>query len=248
MSTAPDSRIWIEPFVVRAYEAGPDGLLSSISLCNYFQEAAGNHAHALGVSSLLLPGWTWVLSRLHVRIDRMPAWRKAVRIETWPSGHNGLLAWREFSLLDDSGIVLAAGSSAWVMIDLARRRPVRLPPSIDAIPIPDRTRPIADPFPRLDPPSEAPITREFEVYPSDLDQNGHANNVCFAAWALDALPATPGSLSSLEIDFRAEARAGDRIVSAAVDAGDGFLHAIYRQEDGSSRLLAVARSVFDRTQ
>lgn len=242
MIPPPATHAWREVFRVRAYEVGPDQRLTIASLCNYLQEVAGNHAHALGVSLLQQPGMTWMLNRLHVRPIRMPAWQEDVYVDTWPSGHNGLLAWREFVVRDVSGEVLAVGSSAWVMIDIARRRPVRLAASIDAIPLPDLPRPIADPFPKLVPPEAPAHHAAFEVYAGDLDQNGHANNVCFVGWALHALPAGARSLDSFEIDFRAEARAGDRIVSEAREEDAGYGHALYRLEEDSRRLLAVARS------
>ena len=239
-----ETHTWREVFRVRAYEVGPDQRLTIASLCNYLQEVAGNHAHALGVSLLQQPGMTWMLNRLHVRPIRMPAWQDDVYVDTWPSGHNGLLAWREFVVRDTAGELLAVGSSAWLMIDIARRRPVRLAASIDAIPLPDLPRPIADPFPKLAPP-EAPVHHAaFEVYAGDLDQNGHANNVSFVGWAINTLPVESPALGSFEIDFRAEARRGDRVVSEACEAEGGILHALYRLEGDARRLLAVARSSF----
>ncbi|MEZ4700118.1 MAG: thioesterase [Rhodothermales bacterium] len=245
MSHPTDPRIWRESFRVRAYEAGPDQRLTIASLCNYLQEVAGNHAQALGVSVTQQPGLTWMLNRLHVRIDRLPVWGDTVTVDTWPSGHNGLLAWREFLVRDGNGALLVAGASAWVMIDIERRRPIRLPAFIDAIPLPDAERPIADPFPKRVPPPVATHAAAFTVYPGDLDPNGHANNVCFAGWALHALPPQAGALRSLEIDFKAEAHLGDRIVSEAAPSGESaFAHGLYREEDGGRRLIGVARTTF----
>ncbi|HRT70299.1 MAG TPA: thioesterase, partial [Syntrophales bacterium] len=43
-------KIWTEGHKVRSYEADPHGNITVLSLYNYLQEAAANHARALGVS------------------------------------------------------------------------------------------------------------------------------------------------------------------------------------------------------
>ena len=55
--------VWTEAFPVRAYEADVNGTLSIAHLCNYLQEAAGNHARSLGVSVEQLQelDLTWML-------------------------------------------------------------------------------------------------------------------------------------------------------------------------------------------
>jgi hypothetical protein len=74
------SGIWTENHVVRSYEVDPCGRLSVVSVCNYMQEAASNHAHALGVSIHHLAGQnvTWVLSHLALRIRSCPEWRETI--------------------------------------------------------------------------------------------------------------------------------------------------------------------------
>jgi acyl-ACP thioesterase len=97
--------LWTDEFPVRLYEADSRGSLAVGSLCNYLQEAAGNHAGHLGVSvgQLMERGLTWVLSRLHVCVARLPRWRDEVTIETWPSGLDEMVATRDFRLHDGGG-------------------------------------------------------------------------------------------------------------------------------------------------
>ena len=77
--------VWEETFRTRAYEVDAGGAASPLTLCNWLQEAAGNHANALGwsVDALAPKGLTWVLSRLHLEIGRLPAWKEVVRVATW---------------------------------------------------------------------------------------------------------------------------------------------------------------------
>ena len=208
--------IWKESFRVRSYETDPNGCASVATVCNYLQEAAGNHAFKLGVSvdQLHEQRLTWVLTRLRVHIDAFPKWRDDVMVETWPSGVEGLFATRDFLLLDDAGRHLGRATSGWMMIDLERRRPVRMPEIITSIEPPDRVRAVPELSSRLPEPASETETGPTSVRYGDLDVNGHVNNVRYMEWALDAMDVeqrASSRLRELEIHFKAEAVLGDRV-------------------------------------
>lgn len=241
--------VWTEAFPVRAYEADVNGTLSMAHLCNYLQEAAGNHARSLGVSVEQLQSLdlTWMLSRLHVKMQRYPSWRDTVFIDTWPSGHNGLYAAREFLIYTEDGDQIGQATSAWLMIDLKHRRPLRVPEFIDALEVPDLPRPIPDPFLKIQAPAFRASNRSYSVGYGDLDLNQHANNVRYITWALESLPLDilkTYQLRGLEVHFRAEAMYGDVIQSVARQEEDehGLVveHALFAQ--GKDRELAALRS------
>ena len=243
------SAIWTEAFKVRAFEMDASGCLSMPAMCNYFQEAAGNHARKLGVSieQLRSVDLTWMLSRLHVQVHRYPSGGDTVFVDTWPSGHDGLYATREFRLFTEAGDEVALATSAWLMIDLNRMRPLRVPDFIDGIPVPDIERAIADPFDKMIPPERTTILKHFEVRYGDLDVNQHANNVAFIEWALESIPNEARAahrLDSLEIHYRSQAQLGDIILSKARQQSPQPLvihHVLYGHTHGD-RELAVVRT------
>lgn len=234
---------------MRAYEADVNGALSMAHLCNYLQEAAGNHARSLGVSveQLQKLDLTWMLSRLHVKMNRYPAWRDTVFIDTWPSGHNGLYAAREFLIYTEDGDQIGQATSAWLMIDLKHRRPLRVPAFIDALEVPDLPRPIPDPFLKIQALPLRTSNKSFSVGYGDLDINQHANNVRYITWALESLPLEilqTYHLKGLEVHFRSEATYGD-VIDAVVSQEEephGLIvqHALYAR--GKERELAVVRT------
>ena len=235
--------VWRQAFTVRAYEVGPGETARLLTLCDYVQEAAGEHARALGVERFTLPSGVgaWVLHRLRIEVGRRPRWRETVTVETWPSAHDGLRARRDALLLDAGGGVVARAATHWLVLDLARRRPLRLPDAVTRLAPPDR--PFALPLP--DAPTALAGDAETElratVGRADLDRNAHANNVRFAAWALDAGPPDQNP-ASLDLAFRAEAVRGDALVSRARPDGGAVAHEIVRERDGAT--LAVARSTW----
>ncbi len=238
--------VWTEPFSVRAYEVGPDERASVLTLCDLLQEAAGEHALASDREGFPLPGggWsTWVMSRLRLRVDRRPRMRERIEVETWPAALDGLRATRDFRVTGVGGEVLAAATSLWILIDVARRRPVRLPAAMDGFAVPDKPRALrlGDP---PDAPGETEHARTFAVRHSDLDRVGHANNVRFVEWVLEALPDLDG-LTEVEVLYRSEAVYGDAVASEVGPRVDGArAHRLSRERDG--RTLALARTVWTR--
>ena len=208
---------WIERFVVRSYEADAAGFATPASLCNYLQEAAGNHAFALdfSVEQLQTRGLTWMLSRLRLETVHMPRWRETVEVETWPSGTRGLLAMRDFLIRSSSGDELGRATTAWLLIDLERRRPARLTEELLALRLPSRPPALPPATERLSPPDVTTEESTVLVRWSDMDVNEHVNNVRYVAWAMDALPEETlrtKVLSSLAVDFLGETRTGDQLL------------------------------------
>ncbi len=248
----PVPPVWRDEFHVRAYEIDPAGLLTLPTLCNYFQETAGNHATAFDLASdhLLAGGIAWVLARLQVEVERYPAWREHVAIETWPSAFDGLYAQRDFIATDERNEPVARATSQWFVMDVARRRPIRLPAAVAEIERPDRPHALAPDRTPLPDFGDADTERLFSVRRHDLDLNQHVNNVRYVEWALEAVPDAvrdEHSLRRLDVHFRAESVYGDTVRSActpAEPAGDGtaLAHEVTRHSDG--RLLARARSVW----
>lgn len=241
MAGAPE--VWRQPFEVRAYEVGPDERASLLTVADYFQEAAGEHARAGGVETFDLGGsaGTWVLHRLRLRVEALPGMRETVEVETWPSGRDGLRAHRDYRLWGPDGRRLAVGTSAWFVIDVARRRPVRLPAGLEAFgpAEPERVLPFGAPPVA---PAEVAHARTFAVRRSDLDRVGHANNVRFLEWTLEALPEADG-LAEIEVLYQSEAVYGDAVVSEAGPLADGARpHRLRREADG--RTFALARTVW----
>ena len=241
MSGAPE--VWRQPFAVRAYEVGPDERASVLTLADYFQEAAGEHARSGGVETFDVgaEGGTWVLQRLRLALLARPAMRETVTVETWPSGRDGLRAYRDVRIWGEGDRLLLQGTSAWFVIDVARRRPVRLPAGLERFgpAEPERVAAFGDP---PEAPEAVEHARTFHVRRSDLDRVGHANNVRFVEWALEALPSETG-LTDVEVLYQSEAVLGDDVVSEAGPLADGArLHRLTRAADG--RTLALARTLW----
>jgi acyl-ACP thioesterase len=242
---------WTERFRVRSDEMDLHGRAAITAVCNWLQEVAGNHARSLGwgIEQLAAEQLTWVLARLHLRLDRLPAWRDEVTVTTWPAGVDRLYAVREFRLEDGRGLVGVA-TTGWVLVHLGRRRPVRPPVALAALGRDGPGRTLADRFEPLDPAVTAAHEEEFTVRFGDVDRNRHANNVRLIGWALETLPleVLERPLAELEVDFRSEAQLGATVRAIAERAAGDAAVFRHRLEGSDGREIVRARSRFDDGQ
>lgn len=236
----PQQFIYEEEFKIRASEIGADKKATLPAICSLLQEVAGNHALQLkfDITDLQQQKMTWVLHRLNIQIDRFPDWRETITIKTWPSGGDGLRAHRDFLLLDEGGHTIGKSLSYWLILDMDKRRPIRIPKDILQS-VPRDTKhvlPVSDPvFEEID---NSKYSKSFEVRKTDLDLNEHVNNVRYVEWALSVLPENE-KLSKIDIKFMAEAVLGDKVI-AEYAAGAKDLFQIRRLSDGT--VLALAHS------
>jgi len=252
MPEGPSSTgIWTEDHAVRSYEVDPLGKLSPASFCNYLQEAAANHAHALGVSILdLIPrNITWVLSRLALRIHVFPEWRETIRVQTWPSGTRGPFSLRDFRVMGKENRILGESVTAWLLIDIGTRLPLRRVPFVsERLPHVKMEHPFPHDLSKLPGLDGYDHEEAFRVRQGDLDMNRHVNNVCYIEWVMESLPpdmTERAVLTDLEVQYIAEAFSGDRVLARCRklnEKGLSFLHAVIRE--GDSQELFRAKTVW----
>ena len=248
---APEPNVWKETYRVRSYEVDCHNRLSILSMFNFMQDAASKHAQALGVSvrQLLSENYTWLLSRLKINIASYPGIDDRIQIATWPSGMQRLFALRDFELRNGSDQLIAAAVSAWLVIDVQRRRPVRILPFVERLrPLEGHHHVLPDTLDKLPGLKNRTYEKKFIARYGDLDVNQHVNNARFAEWLVEGVPSyllKTSAPTQLEINFLAEAYYEDCIVAACHPRNTDnthFYHSLIRQQDG--RELARAGSVW----
>lgn len=247
-----NAKVWSEEFKVRAYEVHNDGYANMATICNYLQEAAGNHASQLGlaIDQMEEHNWTWVLSRLKVKMIRYPKWRETITVTTWPAMFDRAYTFRDFEIHDQEGKLIGSASSMWVVINLEKRRPIRIPSLVSDIALPDKDRALAfNAKERIPEPDEIDFERAFSVRYGDLDMNQHVNNVIYIEWGIEAAPEewlNNHLIMEMDISFRAECYNGETVISQAQKRDkDGYhlLHRLVRKSDNKN--LALIQTIWE---
>ena len=243
---------------MRGYDCGYGGSFRPLSIANYFQEAAGDHALILGVGmdAMFSQGRTWMLSRVDIEIEDLPRSGDEVIVRTWPAGTDRIFAMRYIELLSADGRLLAGALYDYFIVDLEKRRPMRPEKILN----PAMKGELPPPYPDLAPGvPDAPgfaggapegWTEAFtmKVGPRHIDYNGHVNNAHFIDWLCDAVPAEKrgsGRAARIKVDFVSEVKAGEEVAAYWADGahsgGDGSAlggaHSIVASGDRLSLLL-----------
>jgi len=207
-------------FEVRGFDCGYGGSLRAFALANFLQEAAGANAARLGfgMGELNSGGRTWMLSRLDLRVDALPAEGERVAVRTWPAGAKRLFAMRAIEMRGAEGRSLVRAVYAYLIVDVAARRPLR-PQSVFGSEFPGEglALPVADYSFDIPEANGAQLSFAQRVCRRHIDNNGHANNAHIVNWLVDAAsPGAgpgPGALGSLRVEFSAEALEGDELAA-----------------------------------
>ncbi len=239
---------------LRTSELDYDGRAPLSVLCRFGQEAAEQHTVGWGIDleSLLRQNRTWVLLKLHIRVDRFPRGRQEIRVSTWPSGVEGRFAFREFEyFMAGEAQPFAAASSAWAVVDLTRGRPVRIKDILPDLEPTMSGRVIPDAFADIEPGHTPCLEKSFPVRLSDLDINRHVNNLHYIEWVVESVPDPywdTHETTGLQVEFRAPARFGDVVrvytfeqTGTDDDPAPGFIHTLKTDPAGPDLIRARTR-------
>lgn len=215
----PDSvkKVWREEFLIRSYDIGASKFASPQSICRFLQEAASNHAAELWLSADTLAerGQMWVLSHLTLNMQIYPQWKTTIFVTTWPVGRGSRLrAYRDFLIHDEHGQEIGRASTMWLLLNKESKRPIKLPSWLEAL-----TSSGLDVLSHDIRENEFTGEKQqqaFSVRNCEIDWNLHVNNVCYLEWALEPIPLQTRlntSMTSLDIQFLAEAKFGDTVLA-----------------------------------
>ncbi|MCD6200857.1 MAG: hypothetical protein J7K46_03515 [Bacteroidales bacterium] len=237
--------VFRKSFEIHSYDTDTTTQLSFAGLARYLQDIASFHADKLGLGydDLLAENKAWVLRQLKIATSGRAFWKDKVTIETWPKVPDRLLAWRDFLVFDEVGNPIAKATSAWLLIDVKKRRPLRMEPGMFEK-YNFRKQNVFDEKPGSLPSAE-PGEKIYEttVRFSKLDLNDHVNNAEFIAWVTDAYYMDYPHDSypeNFEIRYDHEIFMGDRIgIFKKILPSGGIIYSINRMED--EKIAGIAR-------
>ncbi len=199
---------------VHYFEVDWNAELQFGSLLDFLQDSAGEDAvrRGFGVEQLQLRGLTWMLSRYRIQLNSIVGLDDLVSIRTWPSVHKGLSACREFEIFCN-GVLIGVASTAWMLVDLETRRPVRPKEKLGEVFLINQ-QVFSEPLGSIKFSTELDSDFGFRVRRADLDLNCHVNNRVFFDWAVESLDAElieNRRLKQVDINYLAEALAGEEV-------------------------------------
>lgn len=162
-------------------------------LGNNLLNAADFHSNdrGYGVNYLNSVNKTWVLSRLSVELDKIPAIYEDFVVETWIDSVMRYFTNRNFKITNKDGYVYGYGKSIWAMIDTTTRQPVDIlktsNETISEYLEADYANPIKKSS-RVKLDDGLKLQQSILTTYSDIDINGHVNSIKYIEHILDLFP------------------------------------------------------------
>jgi len=224
--------VFSRDYLVHYYEADAMRYLTLPSLVQYFEDIAILHSgdRGMDLEFFKVNHCGWMLLKWDIQVERLPLFGEMVGVSTEVHAMKSFLADRVFRMTAGDGSLLATARSNWLLVDTDRRRPMRIPANqygqFGLAPGAEAEFVAIDEVPPLGPegealPDDAGSARALQsgellrstvrTYNSDIDTNGHVNNVRYIDWALDALPEDflPRHVpTGIRVQYRKELSAG----------------------------------------
>ena len=240
------SVIWTERYEVNTLVVNAQKRLGLVGVLKILQDVAWIHGGRLGhgFDAMMSRGWIWVLARQKLMMRAWPAWGETLEVSTWVRPVSGLLVHRDYEIRA-GGRKVGEGVASWLVLDAKTRKPLK--PALGDAGLATRDDGGFGITPaKIAPADDLPPLARFRVQTSDLDVNGHVNNVRYAQWILDAAPGSAHEayvVRDYEVNFLIETRVGDEVIIEWDGAGaaplDGLRFQGRREQDG--RVVFAAR-------
>ena len=224
-------KIYTEETRVKTYHVDKNGLVTTVQVFNFFQEAAFRHSviDNFGQPDLAKLNMIWMLSKMKVVILEDALLGEVVEIKSWVRSIKGALSERDFLLICKGKVVVQA-TSLWACLSLNPLKPTPVPPQIV-----DRMLINNDGMVDLSYSKIAPIVGEFKsdnytIRSSDVDMVNHTNNVVYVRMVLDNIQSEK-RLLQMDINYVIQSFQNDLLsINTQIMNADTQFHEIVNAE------------------
>lgn len=240
--------IFEEEYEIHYYEVDYNKRALITSIVDFLGDIATRQSEELGIGIDYLKenGLCWVLYKWNIDMYKYPVYGEKVLIRTCPCSMRKFYAYRTFELINSKGEVLSKAESIWFLINIEKRRPVRIGENIYkayGLTFNDNKSLEIENIKKLE---SVNYEKQFDVRYSDIDTNRHVNNEKYIAWAIETLPLDTVlnyTLKNIKVTYEKETTYGETIsvLTEVTKQGDNinYLHKIIDKEENELTLLST---------
>lgn len=222
------------------------------SIVDFFGDIATRQSEELGIGIDYLreKGLCWVLYKWNIDMFKYPVYGEKVIIRTCPCSMKKFYAYRTFELINSKGEVLSKAESVWFLINIEKRRPVRISEDIYkayGLTFEDDKELEIENIKRSE---RVNFEKQFNVRFSDIDTNRHVNNEKYIAWAIETLPldlVLNYTLKNIKVTYEKETTYGESIkVLTEVVEQDHMISCLHRIIDKEENELTLLKTLWEK--
>ena len=166
----------------------------------------------------------WILAAWQIHIDAYPAMGAPVETSTWAYGFRSCMGYRNYSMETPGGGMVARANSEWVLMDMDKGGPARVPEELaDAYGLEPGLK-LEDDFGsrKIRLPEGGKELPSFQIQEYQLDTNHHVNNGQYVRMALSCLPRSFRT-RRLRAEYKMQAHLGDWMFPKLSECDGGYL-------------------------
>ncbi len=221
------------------------------NMINYFEDASLEQSEKLGVGLEYLKEnqQAWVLYKWDITIERYPEFGEKIIVRTIPLSCRKFYAYRRFQIIDDTGKIIVTGDSIWFLIDLNKRKPIKVTEEMQKAYGLSEIKEEPFKIEKIKSPEEFSYKNNFKVRYSDIDTNLHVNNVKYISWAIETIPLDTVlnfTLKNFVITYEKEVKYGNdiNVYSEMVYKDDNEIVFVHKVENEEGKRVTLAKSLW----
>lgn len=212
---------------VRFSECNAKAQITVPALVNYFQDCCTFQSEDLGVGLDYLQEnhVAWMLSSWQIEVKRYPHLGENIIINTWPYDFKGFYGYRNFTMQDEDGNVIAFANSIWIFIDTKSGRPQKVSDKMLSAYSFDEPYQMEKSGRKMKLPDQMEGKETFPVQKFHIDTNHHVNNEKYIEMALEYVK-EQAKVESIQVEYKKAAVLGDIIYPYVWENGEKVIVAL----------------------
>ena len=179
-------KIYQEKIFINSNDVDDHYDLKISTIFKYLQQVSTNHSELLGIGmkTTVDQGMFWVITRMHVKILKMPHMLETLTVTTHPGDLMMFIFPRYYEIYNETGELVIVASSAWVLLDNNTHKVVTKPYG-DGFEYKGISLPEDLSLPGRVAAENLTKVEDRLVRYNDIDLNGHLNNTKYIDYIID---------------------------------------------------------------
>lgn len=186
------------------------------TIVNFLCDIGNSHSEYAGdtIEKLVHDNMIWVFYKYDIKINKYPKYRETVTVTTEAKAFNKFYAHRGYTITNEKGEVLVEALALFFLIDIKRRRPIRIPEEKMRVFGAEDVNKVKIDMDAIRDIKGEENKKSFDIRYSDIDSNGHVNNEKYMEWAIESVPEEifkNFAVKRIKVDFEKETTYGHEV-------------------------------------
>ncbi|MDU4891719.1 MAG: thioesterase [Clostridium sp.] len=245
--------IFKKEYKINIFNVDSDHICKFSSLVDFLWDIVISQSDSLGETNegFVHNQCIWVLLKYDITIYEYPKFKDTITVNTKVLGTKKFYGYRQNTIKNSEGKVIGEVFSTAILIDFENRRPMRISSEqgeVYGLNGELHEVPPLDDIPKI---KEEDYLKEYPVRYSDIDSNGHVNNVKYMEMAIDTLPRSilnEYKIFNIKVLFKKETTDGDtlHIASEVIEDENSPITTLHNITSNDGKLLSKLQFIWKK--